>query len=59
MRAGQRSGGGVGDTSQRAMAHNPLEGLYQRFTGYIEDPPRDTALRAPPTFPTLAAQITT
>ena len=25
MRAGQRSGGGVGDTSQRAMAHNPLE----------------------------------
>ena len=49
MRAGQRSGGGVGDTSQRAMAHNPLEGLYQRFTGYIEDrrrEPRNDVLSA-------------
>jgi cytochrome P450 len=41
MRAGQRSGGGVGDTSQRALAHNPLGGLYQRFTGYIEDRRRE------------------
>ena len=41
MRAGQRSGGGVGDTSQRAMAHNPLEGLYQRFARYIEDRRRE------------------
>jgi cytochrome P450 family 150 subfamily A5 len=41
MHAGQRSGGGGGDTRQRAMAHNPLEGLYQRFTGYIEDRRRE------------------
>ena len=41
MRAGQQSGGGVGDTSQRAMAHNPLEGLYQRFARYIEDRRRE------------------
>jgi cytochrome P450 len=41
MRDGQRSGGGVGDTSQRAMAHNPLEGLYQRFARYIEDRRRE------------------
>jgi len=41
MHAGQRSGGGVGDTRQRAMAHNPLEGLYQRFTQYIEDRRRE------------------
>jgi cytochrome P450 len=41
MRAGQRSGGGGGDTRQRAMAHNPLEGLYQRFTRYIEDRRRE------------------
>jgi cytochrome P450 len=41
MHAGQRSGGGVGDTRQRALAHTPLEGLYQRFTGYIEDRRRE------------------
>ena len=41
MRTGQQSGGGVGDTSQRAMAHNPLEGLYQRFARYIEDRRRE------------------
>jgi cytochrome P450 family 150 subfamily A5 len=41
MRDGQRSGGGVGDTSQRAMAHNPLGGLYQRFARYIEDRRRE------------------
>jgi len=56
MRAGQRSGGGVGDTSQRAMAHNPLEGLYQRFADYIDDrrrEPRDDVLSglAGATFP--------
>jgi cytochrome P450 family 150 subfamily A5 len=41
MRGSQRSGGGVGDTSQRTMAHNPLEGLYQRFARYIEDRRRE------------------
>ena len=41
MRGSQQSGGGVGDTSQRTMAHNPLEGLYQRFARYIEDRRRE------------------
>jgi cytochrome P450 len=31
------SGGGVGGTGEEALGHSPLEYLYQRFTGYIED----------------------
>jgi cytochrome P450 len=36
---GQR--GAVGHTSRDAMAHNPLEYLYQRFTEYVEDRRRE------------------
>ncbi len=38
---------GVGSTDEHAMAHNPLEFLYDQFTGYIEDRranPRDDVL---------------
>ncbi len=33
----RQTGGGVGSTSTRPMAHSPLEYLYQEFTAYIED----------------------
>lgn len=32
-----QSGGGVGSTAEGAMSHSPLEYLYQKFSGYIED----------------------
>ena len=34
---GLQHGGGVGGTGDEAMAHNPLEFLYDTFTAYIED----------------------
>ena len=34
---GHEAGGGIGGTSGEALALNPLEFLYQRFTRYIED----------------------
>ncbi|MGF7238683.1 MAG: cytochrome P450, partial [Frankia sp.] len=48
--------GGVGSTGDHAMAHSPLEFLYDRFTTYIEDrrrEPRDDVLTglAVATFP--------
>ena len=33
--------GGVGSTGDAALAHTPLEYLYQRFTAYVEDRRRD------------------
>jgi cytochrome P450 len=30
-------GGGIGSSSGQSMAHNPLEFLYGKFAGYIED----------------------
>ncbi|MET0909000.1 MAG: cytochrome P450 [Ilumatobacteraceae bacterium] len=52
----RQTGGGVGSTSNRPMAHSPLEYLYQEFTTYIEDRrsnPRDDVLTglASATFP--------
>ena len=52
----RQSGGGVGSTSNRPMAHSPLEYLYQEFTAYIEDRranPREDVLTglATATFP--------
>jgi cytochrome P450 len=52
----QRPGRVVGRTGDRAMAHRPLEWLYERFTGYVEDrrrEPRDDVLTglATATFP--------
>jgi cytochrome P450 family 150 subfamily A5 len=49
-------GGGLGSTKAEAMAHSPLEYLYQRFTDYVEDrrrEPRDDVLTglANATFP--------
>jgi cytochrome P450 len=32
---------GVGSTGDKAMAHNPLEFLYEQFTAYIEERRRD------------------
>lgn len=51
-----KSDGTIGSTGETAMAHNPLEYLYRRFTGYIEDrrrEPRDDVLAglATATFP--------
>jgi cytochrome P450 len=51
-----RPGLSVGSTSNDAMAHKPLEYLYQRFTGYVEArrrEPRDDVLTglATATFP--------
>jgi cytochrome P450 len=48
--------GGVGSTGDDTLEHSPLEYLYQRFTGYIEDrrdQPRDDVLTglATATFP--------
>jgi len=37
----RRRGLTVGGTDQKAMAHKPLEYLYERFTGYIEDRRRE------------------
>ncbi|TDD91798.1 cytochrome P450 [Actinomadura darangshiensis] len=50
------SGGGIGGTGDRALAHSPLEFLYDRFVPYIEDrrrEPRDDVLTglATATFP--------
>lgn len=47
---------GIGSTDEHAMAHNPLEFLYDQFTSYIEDRranPRDDVLTglASATFP--------
>ena len=61
-RSARRSHGGhgrgrtVGSTGERAMAHTPLEYLYERFTDYVEDrrrEPRDDVLTglATATFP--------
>ncbi|MET0701270.1 MAG: cytochrome P450 [Mycobacterium sp.] len=33
----QSQGGGVGSTADASLSHSPLEYLYQRFSGYIED----------------------
>ena len=50
------SGGGVGGTGDEALGHSPLEYLYQRFSGYVEErrrEPRDDVLTglATATFP--------
>lgn len=50
------SGGGIGSTTDRPLAHSPLEYLYERFSGYIADRrqnPRDDVLTglATATFP--------
>jgi cytochrome P450 family 150 subfamily A5 len=50
------SDGGVGSTGGDAMAHSPLEYLYQRFSAYVEDrrrEPKDDVLTglATATFP--------
>jgi cytochrome P450 family 150 subfamily A5 len=50
------AGGGVGGTDGEALGHSPLEYLYHRFTGYVEDrrrEPRDDVLTglARATFP--------
>jgi cytochrome P450 len=52
----QRADRVVGRTGDRAMAHSPLEWLYERFTGYVADrrrEPRDDVLTglATATFP--------
>jgi cytochrome P450 family 150 subfamily A5 len=36
-----RSDGGVGSTGADTMAHSPLEYLYRRFSGYVEDRRRE------------------
>ncbi len=53
---GQSGTGAVGSTGKAALAHTPLEYLYQRFTEYVEDRrenPRDDVLTglATATFP--------
>ncbi|HSO97101.1 MAG TPA: cytochrome P450 [Acidimicrobiia bacterium] len=53
---GQRPDRAVGSTERDAMAHRPLEFLYEAFTGYIEDrrrAPRDDVMTglAVATFP--------
>jgi cytochrome P450 family 150 subfamily A5 len=53
---GTRPDRAVGSTERDAMAHNPLEFLYDAFTGYVEDrrrSPRDDVLTglATATFP--------
>jgi len=50
------AGGGVGSTGDESLGHSPLEYLYQRFSGYVEDrrrQPRDDVLTglATATFP--------
>ena len=37
--------GTVGSTGDEALAHNPLEFLYERFTAYVEDRRRDPSRR--------------
>jgi cytochrome P450 family 150 subfamily A5 len=40
--AGGRGGGGaIGSTGDDALAHNPLEFLYQQFTSYVEERRRE------------------
>jgi cytochrome P450 len=57
LAAGLRpSGGGIGSTGDDELAHSPLEFLYERFRGYIEDrrrSPREDVLTgmALATFP--------
>jgi cytochrome P450 len=51
-----RANGGIGNTGEETMSHNPLEFLYERFTTYIEDrrrEPREDVLTglATATFP--------
>ena len=44
---GRHAGGGVGSTSGEALAHSPLEFLYDQFQAYVEDRrrnPRDDVL---------------
>jgi cytochrome P450 len=53
---GQKKVLAVGSTGSAEMAHNPLEFLYEKFTGYVEDrrrDPRDDVLTglASATFP--------
>ena len=50
------AGGGVGSTGDESLGHSPLEYLYQRFSGYVEDrrrePRRDVLTRlAAATYP--------
>ncbi|HKE75613.1 MAG TPA: cytochrome P450 [Acidimicrobiales bacterium] len=50
------AGGGIGGTGGDSLGHSPLEYLYHRFTGYVEDrrrEPRDDVLTglARATFP--------
>jgi cytochrome P450 len=43
----QNSGGGIGGTGKEALAHSPLEFLYDQFSGYVEDrrrEPRDDVM---------------
>ena len=35
------AGGGIGSTGREALGHSPLEYLYQRFSGFVEDRRRD------------------
>ncbi len=47
LQGGHREGMGVGSTREGTMAHTPLEFLYERFTGYVEErrrEPRDDVL---------------
>ena len=41
LAGGRRQTGAVGSTGDDALAHNPLEFLYEQFTGYIEDRRRE------------------
>jgi len=41
IRAGHEAGGGVGGTGDEALAHNPLEFLYAKFTKYIQERRRE------------------
>jgi cytochrome P450 len=56
LQGGHRGGRGLGSTGKETLGHTPLEFLYNRFTGYIEDrrrEPRDDLLTemAQATFP--------
>jgi cytochrome P450 len=41
LAGGRRQTGAVGSTGDDALAHSPLEFLYEQFTGYIEDRRRE------------------
>jgi cytochrome P450 len=56
LQGGHRGGRNLGSTGKETLGHTPLEFLYDRFTGYIEDrrrKPRDDLLTemAQATFP--------